>query len=195
MNSKIIISNISKHIELSIDAKEYLLEQLDHIELDRKELILKEGDMCQNIYFVSNGFLRAYVVNDVGKESTLMFADIDWWITDMFCFQNKLPSMSNIEALVKSQVFTLSRNKFDLLLTKYPEFNKYFRILFQNAYCREQLRSIQNLTINAKLRYEMFISKYPNFVQKSPQKHIASYLGVTPEFMSTIKSMAIKRKS
>jgi len=195
MEINLILSNISKHIELSHEAKQFLLDQLKITVLEKKELVLREGNICQNIFFVNSGFLRAYVVNNDGKESTVMFGDVDWWITDMYCFQNKLPAILNIEALAKSQVFVLSKDRFDSLLYNFPEFNQYFRILFQNAYCREQLRSIQNLTINAKLRYENFISKYPDFAEKSPQKYIASYLGVTPEFMSTIKSSNKNNKS
>ena len=105
---------------------------------------------------------------------------------------NVLPAMLHIEAVEKSEVLQLSKNNLDKLLLEVPKFERFFRIIFQNAYIREQLRTIQNLSLTAAERYEKFIFKYPAVIQQVPQKQIASYIGVTPEFLSTIRS---KRKT
>ena len=117
-----------------------------------------------------------------------MFAVEGWWITDMHCFLNELSAMVSIQAVEESSVLRLSKHQLDQLYKDIPVFNKFFRILMQNAYCREQLRTIQNLSLPAAERYENFMAKYPRIVQKVPLKQIASYLGITPEFLSAIRA-------
>ncbi len=105
----------------------------------------------------------------------------------MYCYLNRLPAMLSIEALVDSQVWQLERNDYDLLLEKAPVFEKFFRILMQNAYTREQLRVLQRLSLPAEERYQQFLEKYPQMAQLLTQKQIASYLGITPEFLSLVR--------
>lgn len=120
-----------------------------------------------------------------------MFAVSDWWITDMYCFLNQLPAMVTIQAVESSSLLRLSKQQLDQLYLEVPKFNVFFRILMQNAYCREQLRIIQNLSLPAKERYELFVTKYPQIASKVTLKQTASYLGITPEFLSSIR----KRKA
>ena len=124
-----------------------------------------------------------------------MFAFADWWITDMRCFVKQLPSDTYIQALEESEVGEISKSSFDQLFEKIPKFERLFRILMQNAYIREQTRMLEHLTCTAEARYEKYISKYPQIEQLVSQKHIASYLGITPEFLSFTKKKAQKRNS
>lgn len=117
-----------------------------------------------------------------------MFAVSDWWITDMYCFLNELPAMVNIQVVKDCSVLQLSKKDLDAIFKDIPKFNHFFRVLMQNAYCREQLRMIQNLSLPAKDRYYQFLEKYPQIASRVPLKQIASYLGITPEFLSAIRS-------
>ena len=117
-----------------------------------------------------------------------MFAVADWWITDMPCFISQSPAMIHIEAITKSYVLQLTKEDMDSLCTKIPKFERFFRILMQNAYIREQLRILQNLSMPAEVRYSNFLKKYPKIALQVTQKNIASYLGITPEFLSAIRS-------
>ena len=117
-----------------------------------------------------------------------MFATDGWWITDMYCFLNELPAHVSIQAVERSELLSLTRMALESLYEEIPAFNKFFRILMQNAYCREQLRMIQNLSLPAADRYENFLKKYPQIATKVPLKQIATYLGITPEFLSTIRA-------
>ena len=123
-----------------------------------------------------------------------MFALPDWWVTDMYCYLNAKPAMMYIEAIADSCVFQLSRDNFDNLFAAIPKFERFFRILMQNAYTREQLRIIGNLTLSAEERYDRFLDKYPGIVKQVTQKQIASYLGITPEFLSTIRRKKMQKK-
>lgn len=193
MEYKLILQNISKHIDLTKDEIAFFISLLQEQQVTKKDFILKEGQLCKSISYVHSGTLRAYYSDKEGKESTIMFAIADWWITDMFCFINQQPAMLHIEALEQSTIYQLSKNNFDQLCNEVPKFERFFRIIMQNAYIREQLRVIQNLSLSAEERYNSFIEKYPQIVQQVTQKQIASYLGITPEFLSTIRAGKSKR--
>lgn len=188
MEELLIIQNISRHISLTHQEKTYFLSLLKERKLAKKELILEHQQVCKEINFVQSGILRAFHMDASGKESTIMFAVADWWITDMYCFINQKPAMLNIEALEESSILQLQKDHLDELYLKIPKFERFFRIMMQNAYIREQLRTIENLSLPAEERYFNFLHKYPEAVKRIRQKQIASYLGITPEFLSLIKS-------
>lgn len=187
MSEYIIFKNIHKHISLSDVEKNCLLSSIKVLDVGRKELILKQGQLCKKIYFVEAGSLRAFNLNDDGRDSTIMFAIQDWWITDMNGFANQQNSLLSIEALELSTIIELDFKKLEELYQQIPKFERFFRILFQNAYIREQQRAFQNISLTTEERYRHFVNKYPAIVEKVTQKQIASYLGVTPEFLSSVK--------
>lgn len=182
-----ILTNVARHILLDEEERLYFTSLVEYKEVAKKSHLLKEGQACRTISYVHAGALRAYCLDKNGKESTIMFAVNDWWITDMYCFVNQLPAMMYVQAIQDSCVFQLSKTALDQLFVKVPKFERFFRILMQNAYTREQLRVIQSLTLPAEERYLNFLQKYPQIAQQITQKQIASYLGVTPEFLSTVR--------
>jgi len=187
MNVNLLLSNIKKHITLSSLEEQYFCSQITYLQVSKNESVLQQGNICNTIYFVDSGTLSAFYRTKGGKESTIMFAIRDWWITDLYSFTNEKPAMLDIEAIEDSSILAISNVKLQLLYQKVPSFEKYFRILFANAYIREQLRALDNITFTTEERYFRFIEKYPQIVEKVSQKRIASYLGVTPEFLSTVK--------
>jgi CRP-like cAMP-binding protein len=182
-----LLKNIQKHVNLNAEEEAYLLSLFSEKAVDKKEMLLHEGQPCHYFYFVYKGALRSYCLDKQGKESTIMFALQNWWITDMFCFLNDKPAIMFIEALQDSVVLQIHKKSLDNLLLKYPKFEKWFRVLMQNAYTREQLRVIDNLTLSAEEKYDKFLAKYPLIVNEITQKQLASYLGITPEFLSVIR--------
>nr|WP_315238581.1 Crp/Fnr family transcriptional regulator [uncultured Flavobacterium sp.] len=184
----LVLKNIAKHISLDENETAYFLSILKERKYPKKTIILKEGDICKTINFVQSGTLRAFYRDQQGKESTIMFAVSDWWITDMACFINQQPAILNIETIEESYMLHLQKDDLDHLYLKIPKFERFFRIIMQNAYIREQLRVIQNLSLTAEQRYYIFLEKYPQVVKQVTQKQIASYLGITPEFLSMIKA-------
>lgn len=193
MPHELVLNNIARHIVLESEEVEYFISLLKEKQIAKRELILKEGQICKSINFVHSGILRAYYLDKELRESTIMFAITDWWITDMFCFINHQPAMLNIEAVENSIIFQLQKKDLDTLYIKVPKFERFFRIIMQNAYIREQLRVIQNLSLSAEERYNNFLAKYPQVVKQVTQKQIASYLGITPEFLSMIRKSKSKR--
>lgn len=187
MINNTLFKNINKYISLTEDETAQLESLLVNRQVSRKELVLRQGQLCRKLYFVKSGSLRAFNINEDGKESTIMFAVEDWWITDMDCFVNQQPAVLSIEALELSELVELDFNVLEKLYETIPKFERFFRILFQNAYIREQRRALHNISFSTEERYRHFLSKYPAIVEKVTQKQIASYLGVTPEFLSAIK--------
>lgn len=182
-----ILKNIGKHISLTPEEADYFTSLLTYKEVKRKDLLLQAGQLCRCINYVQNGALRAFYVAPDGNETSIMFAIPDWWVTDIYSFTTQKPAVMHIDALQPSEVFQLQKTDLDKLFVEIPKFEKFFRIIMQNSYIREQLRSIQNLSLTAEERYLNFIEKYPAFVQHIPQKQIASYIGITPEFLSSIR--------
>lgn len=193
MTYESILKNISKHIHLTDEETAFFISLLKFEPIPKKHFILKEGQLCKTISYIHSGTLRAYYIDKSGKESTIMLAIADWWITDMYCFINKQPAMLYIEAVESSSIFQLQKIDLDKLYLQIPKFERFFRILMQNAYIREQLRVIQNLSLTAEERYNNFLVKYPQIVKQVTQKQIASYLGITPEFLSAIRASKKKK--
>lgn len=182
-----LFQNIEKHIPLQEGERAYLLSILKIRRLERKEFLVQQGGACTSIYFVNTGSLRCFFMNEDSKESSIMFAFPGWWITDMRCFIQGLPSDTSIQALEATEIAEITKSDYDSLFVKIPSFDRLFRILMQNAYIREQTRVFEHMTCSAKERYKRFVSKYPRIEQLISQKHIASYLGITPEFLSYLK--------
>ena len=183
-----IIEQITYHIDLPEHQKAQIIESFEERYIKRKERLLNEGSPCHQLFFIVSGLLRAYCINEEGKEVTVMFAMKNWWITDMQSFVNQQSSTMTIEAVKESSVLVISKPSLDILFETVSRFSEFWRILMQNAYCREQTRVVQNLTLQADKRYQLFMDKYPELVEVLTQRQIASYLGVTPEFLSVIRS-------
>jgi CRP-like cAMP-binding protein len=187
MNENPLLHNIAKHIQLDAEEISTFLGLITTKSLAKRAMLLEAEQECRYLSYVQSGALRSFYIDKDGKEATIMFAISGWWITDMYCYLNKKPAMMHIEALEESTIFQLSRAHFDILLDAVPKFERFFRILMQNAYTREQLRIMENLSLSAEERYESFLLKYPQIVRQITQKQIASYLGITPEFLSSIR--------
>lgn len=183
-----IYTNIANHIALKPSEREYLDTKLQLKHIPKKTMLLEQGEVAKKFYYVDQGSLRAFNTNTKGKESTIMFAMKDWWITDMYAFMNQKPALLSIETLEKCTLVELDFTAMESVLEKLPKLERYFRILFQRAYVREQLRVLDNISNDVEQRYFRFVEKYPDVSRKITQKQLASYLGVTPEFLSQIKN-------
>lgn len=194
MNTDLILKNIGKHIELNEKEKDFFISVLEPKTLKRKKSYLKSGVVCKYSAFVVEGALKSFTVDKEGKEHILNFATPGWWISDLYSLISQKPSILNIDAIADSEVLMLSRQNQQLLYAKIPKFERFFRILIENSLVANQQRLIDNLSSTAEDRYLHFIKKYPSIPSCVPQHSIASYLGITPEFLSKIRSRLAKRK-
>jgi CRP-like cAMP-binding protein len=193
MNTDLILKNVSKHIVLNDKEKNFFISILEHKILKRKTLYLQAGEVCKYSTFVVDGALKSFTVDKEGKEHILSFATKDWWIADMYSYISRKPAVQTIEAIADSEILLLSWENQQSLYEKVPKFERFFRILIENALVANQQRLIDNLSSTAEERYLHFIKKYPLIPSCVPQHNIASYLGITPEFLSKIRARLAKK--
>jgi len=188
----LILKNISRFITLTPEEEHYFTSILKLKKLKKKQYLLQEGDTVRNEFFVNKGCLRTYSIDEKGLEHVIQFAIEDWWIGDMYSFITQTPARYTIDAIEDSEILCLEKNALEELYIKIPKFEKFFRHLLQNAFVSLQERITGNLSQPADERYCTFITKYPNMEKRLPLKQIASYLGITPESLSRIRSNYIK---
>lgn len=184
---RLILANVSRHIQLGAEEEEYFLSLLTVKSFKKKEYLLKQGEVCRSDYFVTGGCLRVYTIDDEGMEHIAMFAPADWWTSDLYSFITQQPSRYFVDALEDTEVLAISKDGMEELLQKVPKFERFFRIVFQKAYVANEERIVQNLSNTAQERYEAFKLRYPGLEQRIAQKHVAAYLGITPEFLSMMR--------
>lgn len=184
---KSILAAIEKHVKLDDVEKAVLLSVLESKSLKAGEYIAKSDQEAQHFIFVNMGCLMTYFTDSNGVEHVLQFATASWWTGDLESFTKHTPSIYSIRAIADTEILTMPGKGFEKLLERVPKLEKYFRIIFQNSLITHGNRILQTNSFTAEERYEAFREKYPTLEQFVPQKYIASYLGVTPEFLSKIR--------
>lgn len=187
MSFDLLLSNISKHISLNEEEKELFTSLLRSRHLENGEFLLHEGDVCKYESFVVKGCLKTYYLDENGLEHIIDFSIEEWWADDLYSLLTQTASKSNIRAIEDTEVMQISKADLELLYRKVPKFERFFRILFQNAYITQREQINLALSASAKERYLLFLKKKPYAEKRFSQKDIASYLGVTPQFLSTLK--------
>jgi CRP-like cAMP-binding protein len=188
MKEEAIIKNISKHISLDEEEKKYFLSILHYKKLEKGTVLLNYGEIAKSQYFVIDGCLRNYSIDEDGKEHVIAFATKDWWLSDLYSYITETPAEQAIDALVPTEVFEIMKWDMEKVFEQIPKFERFFRILFQNAMVSQMRRIRQGMSVPAEERYMEFIKQYPGIFQQIPLKHIASYLGISPEFLSKIRN-------
>ncbi len=192
MNAEPLLKNISRHIKLDKAETEFLLSLLQVKKLKRKEFLLRQGEVCATENFVIKGCLRVYTINEEGVEHVLLFGIEGWWVADLYSLLAQKPAGYFIDALEDTEILQIAKDNLDLLYERVPKFERFFRIVFQNALIAHQQRIHENLTLPAEQRYLNFIKRYPAFEQRIPQKQVATYLGITPVFLSMLRKKLSK---
>jgi len=188
MKEEAIIKNISKHIVLDEEEKKYFLSILHYKQIEKGTVLLNYGEIAKSQYFVIDGCLRNYSIDEDGKEHVIAFATKDWWISDLYSYITETPAEQAIDALIPTEVFEMMKWDMEKVFERIPKFERFFRILFQNAMVSQMRRIRQGMSVPAEDRYMEFIKQYPGIFQQIPLKYIASYLGISPEFLSKIRN-------
>jgi len=188
----LILKNISRFITLTPEEEQYFTSLLKPKKLKKKQYLVQEGDIVRYDYFVNKGCLRTYTIDEKGLEHVVQFSIEDWWTGDMYSFLTQTPARYTIDALEDTELLCLEKNALEELYLRMPKFERFFRHLLQNAFVSLQERISTNLSQTADERYCTFIDKYPLMEKRLPLKQIASYLGITPESLSRIRSSYLK---
>jgi CRP/FNR family transcriptional regulator, anaerobic regulatory protein len=189
----LLLNHIANYISLTDKDQKLLLSKTETVEYKAKTILLNAGEICKYSYFVNSGLLRSFNINDNIVEHVLHFACEGWWIGDMYSLLSQKPGNLFIEVLEDSEVVLLSKENQELLFHEIPKLERFFRILTENSLVAHQERLMDNLSLSAEERFEKFCKRYPTLIQRVPQKQIASYIGVTPEFFSKMKSKLLRK--
>ena len=187
MNYDLLISSISRHISLTVEEIGFFTSLLKSRSLATGAFLLREGDVCKYESFVIKGCLKTYYLDENGLEHIIDFSIEEWWADDLYSLLTQTASKSNIKAIEDTDILQISKNDLELLYQKIPKFERFFRILFQNAFITQREQINLALSASAEERYLLFIKKKPYAEKRFAQKDIASYLGITPQFLSTLK--------
>ena len=181
------ISHIRRYVELTEQDVAKIESYVQLLELKKKEYLLTEGQVCKFNYFVEKGCIRMFYINDKIVEQTTQFALEEWWLSDYFSFAKQLPSQYSIQAVEKSLVVAIDYQLQDKLFDEIPQLERYFRIMMQRALAASQLRVKLIYQLSKEEMYKHFNTSFPHFFQRVPQYMIASYLGLTPEYLSELR--------
>jgi len=188
-----LISHFNKYLPLDQDEIDALKDRISERKIKRRQFILQEGDICKSFTYVKSGCFKMYGIDEKGIEHNLVFATEDDWISDIGSLHKEIPSKLYIEAIEPSTVLQISKGDLWYLYTNYPKFDRNFRVIIEDKYIELQDRLLQTFSATALERYENFADQYPRLASRLPNTQIASYLGVTPEFLSRIKNDRFKK--
>ena len=191
---ELFFHKFNEKVNLSKEEEEVIKQYLTPKKLRKKQYLLQEGDVCKHIAFVEKGALKAYVVDDAGAESIIQFALEGWVISDLYSFLTGEPATYNIDALENAELVLISKSAHEELLKKLPKYETYIRLQITGAYIALQKRLTSIISLPLEERYKNFLAIYPNIAQRVPQHMIASYMGLTPETLSRVRSRMASRK-
>jgi CRP-like cAMP-binding protein len=187
-----LLDYFNRLIPLSAEEKELIKSKFHSHLFLKKQFALQHGDVCEYFNFVVRGCMRLYMVDDKGVHHILQFATENYWILDLTSFHKKIPAKLNIDALEDTVVLRITHSDLLDLYIRAPKFDRIFRVLLENHFMLQQQRMVQLFSSTAEERYQLFLETYPHLLNRLSQVQIAAYLGVTPEFLSRIRSRMAK---
>ena len=186
---ELLTRNFDKVLELDQAEKEQIISSFKPLTFKRNEFLLREGEVSRNEYFVVSGSLRQYIIDRNNKEQILRLCIEDWWCGDIKSFIHQTPATYYIQAIENTRILSINRTNWDLLFDKF-NMVKRGRLMLQSAVIALHDRTIDNLSLSAQERYVKFLKSYPEVHNRIPLKYIASYLGMTPEFLSELRKQS-----
>lgn len=182
-----IVNHIRKVVTLNSEEQEALRDIVQTKKIKRRQFIVQPEFTCQYQSYIKKGAMRSYFISSEGTDHTIQFAVEDWWISDFYSYINQIPASLYVEALEDSEIEQISFSGTERLCQQFPVFERFFRIVAQKAFAYSQKRVLSNLEKTAEERYLEFNSMYPTITQRVPQYMLASYLGMSAEFLSKIR--------
>ena len=192
MNIEPLLNYIEKYIQLSEEEVSILRSKIVSRKYLKGQYIVQQGDICKSVNFIISGCTKTFYMDLEGQEHIVMFSIEDWWTSDLGSFITQTPADFNVQCIESTQLIQFTYDNLEELYKEIPKFERLFRKIVERAFAASQKRIIRNFSLTAKERYQIFKKTKPKIDQRVPQYMIASYLGVTKEFLSKIKSQIIQ---
>jgi CRP-like cAMP-binding protein len=158
----------------------------------KRQYFLQEGEVCKYAAFIQKGAMRKYSVDDNGMERIMTLYIENWWVSDRESYVMLTPSVYNIDAWEDCEVLLITRADFLNRLASIPAINEMARKM-DDLHAIASQKRVASMSLSAEERYAALIKNYPEFLQRFPQHIIASYLGITKETLSRVRSHAMKK--
>ena len=191
MKHQALLDYINKHVNLTAVEEAFLTSKVSHRKYLKGQYIVQQGDICKYECFVISGCTKTFFVDEEGQEHIVMFAIEDWWASDLGSFITQTPADFSVQCIENTEFIMFSKDDIEDLYSEIPKLERFFRLIIERAFVASQKRLIRNFSLSAKDRYLYFKKQYPKIDQRIPQYMIASYLGVTKEFLSKIKGQLL----
>lgn len=186
-----LLHYISKYISLTEQEEAFLLSKIAYRKYLKGQFMVQQGDVCKYECFVISGCTKTFYVDVEGQEHIVMFSIEDWWTSDIGSFITQTPADYNVQCLENTELIMFLHSDIESLYENIPKLERFFRQIIEKALVASQKRIVRSFSLSAKERYVYFRNQYPKIEQRIPQYMIASYLGITKEFLSKIKSQLI----
>lgn len=190
-----LFKHVGKFVALTGEERQRLAACFREVNIKKQQFIVQPSFTARNRHYVQQGAFRAYVLSEDGQDHTINFAIDDWWITDYNSYIFQQPATMFVVALEDSVILQIDYATEQEIKQQNHHFETFFRTIAERGLAFQQRRIISNLTHSAEERYDHFVSKYPQVVQRVPQYALASYLGMTTEFLSRIRNKRVPKKS
>ena len=189
-----LLDYINRIVKLDPEEETLLLSRITSRKYLKGQYMNQQGDVCGFSAFVVKGCTKTFFMDDAGQEHVVMFSIEDWWTSDIASFITQTRSDFNVQCLENTEVILFPFIGHEALLKEIPKLERFFRKIVERALVASQKRVVRNLSMSAKDRFLFFRKQYPQIEQRVPQYLIASYLGITKEFLSKIKSQLIQEQ-
>jgi len=191
MSNKAFLDYIKTYINLTVEEEKLLLSKIVFRRYLKNQFIVQQGDICKTANFILSGCTKTFYMDLEGQEHIVMFSIENWWASDLGSFITQSPADFNVQCIENSELIQFTHESLEYLYKEIPKLERLFRKIVERAFVASQKRIIRNFSLEAKDRYKVFKTTYPKIDLRVPQYMIASYLGITKEFLSKIKSQLI----
>lgn len=191
MNIQPLFDNIRKHINLTSEEEAFLESKVIYKKYLKGQYIVKQGDICKYECFVISGCTKTFHLDDHGQEHIVLFSIKDWWTSDMGSFIAQRPAEFNIQCMENTELILFPYDVMEELYSEIPKLERFFRQIIERVLVTSQKRIVRIFSLSAKDRYLYFKNKYPRVEKLIPKHMVASYLGITTEFLTVIKQQLL----
>ena len=188
-----LLDYFNKLIPLNTEEKKFVTDLFKPRLYRKRQYVLQAGDICKQFNFVVRGCLRMYKIDKKGNIHIIQFGSDNCWLMDIGSFHERKPSELDIDALEDTMVLQINYDNLLSLYTNTPKFDRIFRVLIENSFVSLQKRLLQNISSTTEERYLSFMENYSHLTNRLPQTQITSFLGITPEFLSRLRSKQTKK--
>ena len=178
---------MARYVSLNDEEKQLIKDSITVSRVKKRQFIVQPGFVCSHRTYILKGAFRVFHLDDDGKEHTVSIGIEDWFVTDFYSYINQTPATNYAEALEDSIIFQMKYDRIEMLCKKIHTLSEYFRLTTEKAFAYSRRRVISNISKTAEQRYDEYANKYPQIINRVPQYILASYLGMSPEFLSKIR--------